>query len=224
MSSIKNSGKIRDSVVGDSNVVGDGNHVVLGSPEPDPQPFFVKKRRLLPVTERGINLVAALMTIATTFGLWRAAVQIWENSPFSGAQAPERAADTPLPGVTTQMTLVYVFLGLAVCWVIVMSLRRRIRSRTMGFSRSSLVPILAGVTDDSGRGRLALLRLGGRCEKQLGRGRCGGRLRFYNKPTEWIDYTISDGAVKRKITERTPAAECARNHKHWYPIDEADVD
>lgn len=219
---VNNPGGVHGGFFGGNN---NGSITVNGSSEPDPQPFFVRKRRLLPVTERGINLVAAVLTIATAFGLWRAAMQLWKNSPFSDAATRPASGDgVPLVGLDTQMVPVYVALGLAVCWATVMIVRRLIRSRTMGFSRFSFLPIVAGVTDTHGRGRLALLRLAGRCEKQLGRGRCGGKLRFHNKPTRWIDYTMSDGSTKREITERTPAAVCTRNRKHWYSVDEADVD
>ncbi|WP_157508718.1 hypothetical protein [Luteipulveratus halotolerans] len=222
-------GEIHGSVVGDGNVsgdrnvVGNGNYTVFGDQGPDLQPYFVKKRWLLPVTERGINFVAAIITIAAAFGGWKAVMQLWENLPFDGRASA--AAETPFSGVDQQMLPIYVFFGLAAAWAFVMIVRRLIRSRTMCFSRVSLLPVAAGITDDAGRGRLALLRLGGRCQMQLGRGACGGKLRFYNKPTAWIDFTASDGTTKRKVTERTPVAECTRNpKKHCYAIDEADVD
>lgn len=219
---VNNPGGVHGGFFGGDN---NGSITVHGASEPDPQPFFVKKWWLLPITERGINLAAAVVTIAMAFGGWKAVMQIWENSPFSGGQTNAAATGTPFPGVDQQMLPIYVFFGLAVAWALVMMVRRLIRSRTMGFSRFSVLPVVAGITDNSGRGRLALLRLGGRCQMQLGHGPCNAKLRFYNKPTAWIDYTMSDGSTKRKVTERTPVAECTRNpKKHCYAIDEADVD
>ncbi|WP_460468912.1 hypothetical protein [Calidifontibacter terrae] len=106
---------------------------------------------------------------------------------------------------------------------LVLVLRRRVRTRTMGFSGSSLLPALAGVTDHRGRGRLALLRLQGRCQHVSGR-ICGGKLRFYNQAVNWVDHFDVSGATKRKVTRREAAAECRRNPDHWYKIDVTDVD
>lgn len=46
---------------------------------------------------------------------------------------------------------------------------------------------------------------------------CGGKMKYYNKPTEWI----GDGINKRIITKK-PALECKRNPKHWYEVDPAE--
>lgn len=47
---------------------------------------------------------------------------------------------------------------------------------------------------------------------------CGGKMRYYNKPIEWIqDYNSS----KKQITKRAPVLECKRNSEHWYYLDPA---
>ncbi len=52
---------------------------------------------------------------------------------------------------------------------------------------------------------------------------CGGRMKYYNKPTKWIDFRYPNGKLKkRKVTERTPAVECIRNENHCYEIDPAE--
>lgn len=51
---------------------------------------------------------------------------------------------------------------------------------------------------------------------------CGGNMKYYNKPVEWIDKHYSDGKTKREITKRTPALECKRNSEHWYEVDPAE--
>lgn len=51
---------------------------------------------------------------------------------------------------------------------------------------------------------------------------CGGNMKYYNKPVEWIDKHYSDGITKREITKRTPALECERNSEHWYRVDPAE--
>ena len=51
--------------------------------------------------------------------------------------------------------------------------------------------------------------------------RCGGEMRYYNKPVEWIDHYI-DGKVKREVTKKVPVLECKRNTEHCYRVDTAE--
>lgn len=51
---------------------------------------------------------------------------------------------------------------------------------------------------------------------------CGGKMRYYNKPVEWIDKYYSDGKTKREITKRIPVLECKRNREHCYLVDPAE--
>lgn len=52
---------------------------------------------------------------------------------------------------------------------------------------------------------------------------CGGNMRYYNKPKEWIDYVDANGKNRREATEHVPALECRRNSEHWYKVDPAEV-
>lgn len=51
--------------------------------------------------------------------------------------------------------------------------------------------------------------------------KCGGKLRYYNKPIEWRDNVDSNGKLKREVTRRIPALECKRNKDHYYLVDPA---
>lgn len=51
---------------------------------------------------------------------------------------------------------------------------------------------------------------------------CGGKMKYFNKPVEWIDVLNSDGKIKRKVTKRVPALQCKRNSEHWYRVDPAE--
>jgi len=51
---------------------------------------------------------------------------------------------------------------------------------------------------------------------------CGGDMRYYNKPTKWIDRTNANGRKHREVTERLPALEWTRNPRHWVEVDPAE--
>jgi hypothetical protein len=51
--------------------------------------------------------------------------------------------------------------------------------------------------------------------------RCGGEMKYYNKPVGWNNNYI-DGKVKREVTERIPVLECKRNREHCYKVDTAE--
>ncbi len=51
--------------------------------------------------------------------------------------------------------------------------------------------------------------------------RCGGEMRYYNKPQEWRDYYV-DGKMKHEVTKRVPVLECKRNSEHYYRVDTAE--
>lgn len=52
--------------------------------------------------------------------------------------------------------------------------------------------------------------------------KCGGKMKYYNKPIEWVDKLYSDGKVKREVTKRIPVLECKRNSNHYYVVDYAE--
>jgi hypothetical protein len=51
---------------------------------------------------------------------------------------------------------------------------------------------------------------------------CGGKMKYYNKPVEWVDKYYSGGRTKREVTKRIPVLECKRNAEHWYRVDPAE--
>lgn len=51
---------------------------------------------------------------------------------------------------------------------------------------------------------------------------CGGKMKYYNKPEEWLDFYDDRGNIKkRKVTKRVPALECKRNSNHSWYVDPA---
>lgn len=52
--------------------------------------------------------------------------------------------------------------------------------------------------------------------------KCGGKMKYYNKPIEWVDKLYSDGKVKREVRKRIPVLECKRNSNHCYVVDYAE--
>lgn len=50
---------------------------------------------------------------------------------------------------------------------------------------------------------------------------CGGKMKYFNKPVEWIDVLNSDGKIKREVIKRVAALQCKRNSEHWYEVDPA---
>lgn len=53
---------------------------------------------------------------------------------------------------------------------------------------------------------------------------CGGKMRYCNKPTKWIDHINANGRRRREVTERASALECKRNPKHWFEVDPAEAE
>ena len=51
---------------------------------------------------------------------------------------------------------------------------------------------------------------------------CGGEMKYYNKPVEWIDKHYRDGRTKHEVTKRVPVLECKRNSEHCYVVDPAE--
>lgn len=51
---------------------------------------------------------------------------------------------------------------------------------------------------------------------------CGGKMKYFNKPVEWVDKHYSDGKTKREITKKIPALQCKINPEHWYGVDPAE--
>lgn len=52
--------------------------------------------------------------------------------------------------------------------------------------------------------------------------KCGGKMKYYNKPVEWNEIHDEYGRTKREVTKRIPVLECKRNSEHCYSVDPAD--
>lgn len=51
---------------------------------------------------------------------------------------------------------------------------------------------------------------------------CGGKMRYRNKVTQWIDHREPNGRKWRETLDQVPALICVRNPKHWAEIDPAE--
>ena len=71
-------------------------------------------------------------------------------------------------------------------------------------------PILPALVEDGGR--LLVEKYQGRCPE------CGAKLRFYNRPVRW-HYEPDEAGRRVVIDERSPAAECRREVRHWWTIE-----
>ena len=114
------------------------------------------------------------------------------------------------PSATASIVWVGVFGFLVLVLALVLRLRRITKSQL----RSPLV--LGWALNGAGR-RITLEKiLAGRCPK------CGGKMRYLNRATEWIDHREPNGRKWREVTARVPALECGRNPKHWFEVDPAE--
>lgn len=94
-----------------------------------------------------------------------------------------------------------IFIALIILFFIIQILRRIAKKQI----RKPL--ILNYAINGKGR-RLTLEKIEtGACPK------CGGEMKYYNKPIEWRD---------EKVIRTTPALECLRNHEHWCEVDPAE--
>lgn len=50
---------------------------------------------------------------------------------------------------------------------------------------------------------------------------CGGEMKYFNKPIEWMDVLNSDVKIKCEATKKVPVLECKRNPDHCCRVDPA---
>lgn len=89
---------------------------------------------------------------------------------------------------------------------------RIVRLRLHAFAPVSFLPVAT-----ESEGHFAVAKYQGRCP------RCDGKLRFYSKPVAWRTVPTSGGGTKEKVANRVLAAECRRNHEHWWKLDPTDT-
>lgn len=102
-----------------------------------------------------------------------------------------------------------IFAGLTFLFSLIVTVRKIAKNQTR-------YPLLFNFAISGSGSRLTLEKVYiGKCPK------CGGKMKYYNKPVEWRDIVSSDGHIKREVIKKIPALECKRNVKHWYEVDPA---
>jgi hypothetical protein len=114
------------------------------------------------------------------------------------------------PSGFTQLVWILLFLLAALVFGLVLGLR--------GIAKLQLrKPLIFGWAVSGAGRRITLEQIrAGRCPK------CGGKMKYYNKPVETSTTHYSDGKKKTEVTQRVPALECRRNTKHWFQVDPAE--
>ena len=187
-----------------------GTIVVNPGPPEDPIQLF-KARVVMNLPTQGVfATTAALITVVTFFTGWRSLAPIIEmfNGLRHGRLLPE-------PPSNSHTFWLFGFIACVLGLVAALCSLRHVRAQTFQPPRLSIFPTVAGITDYRSRQRLALVRFSGECL------RCGGKLRFYDKPTAWHDEVVN-GRRKRIVDQREPAAECKNNPRHWYRLEVTD--
>lgn len=168
--------------------------------------------RFLPITERGLNITATLVTLGIFITGVQTARDMWDKLPRPGSPALNQA----------DMAITWWFwflIGLMVLWVPAMTLMWLVRRRTQTMSRFAFLPGLAGGQDGRGRGRLVLFRNTGECRQ------CGGKLRFYGAPRKWkFSTNAQTGEVRKAVAQRHIAAVCNRDPEHSSWLSPTDTD
>lgn len=154
-----------------------------------------------PITQALLSWVGLLVGLMSLFPLWKIvqpAVDLFRSGPRQ------------VSGGDGSITWLIVFSVLILVFIVALSLRRV----TSGQLRK---PLIFGWAV-SGLGRRITIEkiLAGKCPW------CGGKMRYCNKPTEWIDHIEPSGRRRREVTERVPILECKRNPKHWVEVDPAE--
>ncbi|ORB59655.1 hypothetical protein BST43_06565 [Mycobacteroides saopaulense] len=147
--------------------------------------------------------MATLTWLSTVLGVL-GVIAGWQGlKPFFSLLSGSLIAEGP-PSVWP----IAVFAALLCGVLAALGLRRVVKHRTQWFPPVSWLPVVTGWG-----GHLGLARLEGTCP------RCGGKLRFYDKPTGWRN---NPETGRREVAERTMAAECTRNSAHWWSVDKTD--
>lgn len=154
-----------------------------------------------PLTLAALTWLSVALGLATLAPLWRMIAAVLDLL---------REGDMHDPDALATLVPLCVFAVLVLGFVLAQWLRRIAKTQTRW-------PLRFGwAINGSGR-RITLEEIRtARCPK------CGGALRYYNKPRAWIDHVESSGRRRREVTERAPALECRRNANHWFDVDPAE--
>ncbi len=177
--------------------------VQFAAPTPPQQPYELKPWLTLPATKNRLAIASFMLTIVMAiegFAGLRPIVR-WVTRHQDATKSLPSSVWAHMIACLIALALVIVLLGL----------RCIVKEQLRKVSRFSVLPGLIGIND-----RLVIGKFKGYCS-------CGGKLRFYNQPAEWIDKTYSDGHTKREVTKRRQVAECRRNPDHISLIDQAET-
>lgn len=103
-----------------------------------------------------------------------------------------------------------IFAILAFLFLIFLGLRRIVQRQTRH-------PLFFNFAIRGYGGRLVLEKI-----HIVGCPKCGGKMKYYNKPVERREIIRSDGSIKYEVSKRIPVLECKRNAEHWYAVDPAE--
>lgn len=153
-----------------------------------------------PITQALLSWAGLIIGLLSLFPLWKLIQPVLELLRSGPEGVPNNRAN-----IMWLLTFLFLFLVL----VLVLSLRHV----TSGQLRKPL--IFGWAVSGSGR-RITIEKIhAGKCPW------CGGKMRYFNKPTKWIDQVDENGHKRREVTERVPALECRRNPRHWAEVDPA---
>lgn len=201
----------RVEIDGDGNSVGDVTQIGSqhihngpyydGSPQQDSKPeaqIETKWSWSSPLTQARLAWLGLLFSILPIASLFKLIKPVVDGTAFVESASQPSAQ---------YIWIVVLLIGLTALLAIG-TMWRIVHLRIHALSNHWMLPAATEVD-----GRFAIARFRGTCPY------CDAKLRFYNKPVDWLDYADEHGNTKRKVIEREMAAECRRNPKHWWSID-----
>lgn len=154
-----------------------------------------------PWTQALLSWASLIVGLLSLFPLWKLvqpALELIKSGPGG------------IESGSAQLVWLTIFLVLVLVMILVLSLRRVTKAQL----RKPL--ILGWAVSGLGR-RITFEKVrAGDCPE------CGGKMRYLNKRTKWIDDTDANWRKCLEKTERVPALECKRNPKHWAEVDPAE--
>lgn len=157
-----------------------------------------------PVTQGFLSWAGLLLGLAGFFPLWKA-VQLVRDLLSGGVAARAQKSGQ-------YWWNWYLTLGLLAFCLVMFSLVMALRRLTKHQLR---VPLVWGLALSGAERRITLEKIRANCPE------CGGKMRYYNKATEWREIE-ENGSKRREVTERVPVLECKRNPKHCFQVDPAE--
>ena len=180
-----------------------GRDVVV-NPPPDVPPsatYEAVPKWRSPFTQGLLSWAGLIIGLMSLFPLWKV---------FQPALGLFRLGSEGVLDRSANIAWLAAFMVLVLVLALIVSLRRVAKGQLRK-------PLMFGwAVSGSGR-RITIEKIrAGKCPL------CGGKMRYYNKPTKWIDHTDTNGRKRREVTERLPALECTRNPRHWVEVDPAE--